>query len=179
MATTTHAPAVMSSGRASGSAGTLVGSEILKIAADVRALVASGRDICNLTVGDFRSSEFRIPEVLERGIVEALKRGETNYPPSDGILPLREAVRSLYRRELGFTPDVASVIITAGARPGIFATYPTLVDPGDRVVYPAPAWNNNHYVHPSGAESVQVTYDPASNFFSTRASLTAAIRGAA
>jgi len=178
MATTTHAPAVMSSGRASAIAGTLVGSEILKIAADVRALVASGRDICNLTVGDFSSSEFRIPDVLERGIVEALKRGETNYPPSDGILPLREAVRSLYRRELGFTPDVASVIITAGSRPGIFATYATLVDPGDRVVYPAPSWNNNHYVHLSGAEGVQVPCDAASNFLPTRASLTEAVRGA-
>src|SRR5258708_22060063 len=111
-------------GRASGMAGTLVGSEILKIAADVRALVASGRDICNLTVGDFSSSEFRIPDVLERGIVEALKRGETNYPPSDGILPLREAVRSLYRRELGFTPDVASVIINAVHPPRICSTPP-------------------------------------------------------
>src|SRR5260221_2583043 len=159
MATTTHAPAVMSSGRASAIAGTLVGSEILKIAADVRALVASGRDICNLTVGDFSSSEFRIPDVLERGIVEALKRGETNYPPSDGILPLREAVRSLYRRELGFTPDVASVIITAGARPGNFSPYATLVDPGARRVFPAPSWHNNHYVYPSCAASVPVAYE--------------------
>src|SRR5258707_8299650 len=165
MATTTHARAVMSSGRASAIAGTLVGSEILKIAADVRALVASGRDICNLTVGDFSSSEFRIPDVLERGIVEALKRGETNYPPSDGILPLREAVRSLYRRELGFTPDVASVIITAGSRPGIFATYATLLGPGDRVGYPAPPTNKKHYRPPSGAEDRQGPSCPGWNFF--------------
>src|SRR5258706_3713163 len=137
MATTTHAPAVMSSGRASAIAGTLVGSEILKIAADVRALVASGRDICNLTVGDFSSSEFRIPDVLERGIVEALKRGETNYPPSDGILPLREAVRSLYRRELGFTPDVASVIITAAVRAWSFSTYTPPAGPRQSVGYAA------------------------------------------
>lgn len=178
MATTTHALAATSSGRASAIAGTLVGSEILKIAADVRALVASGRDICNLTVGDFSPAEFRIPDVLERGIVEALKRGETNYPPSDGILPLREAVRSLYRRELGFTPDLASIIITAGSRPGIYATYATLIDPGDRVIYPAPSWNNNHYVHLSAAEGVQVACDAASNFLPTRASLAEAVRGA-
>src|ERR1700676_1294274 len=82
--------------RPSALAGSLIGSEILKIAADVRAMAADGRDICNLTVGDFSPAEFRIPELLERGIVEALRRGETNYPPSDGILPLREAVRSLY-----------------------------------------------------------------------------------
>ena len=116
------------SARVSAIAGALVGSEILKIAADVRTLIASGRDICNLTVGDFSPSEFRIPASLEHGIVEALRRGETNYPPSDGTIALREAICSLYRRELGFTPDIASVIVTAGSRPGIYATYRALLD---------------------------------------------------
>jgi aspartate aminotransferase len=159
-------------------AGSLIGSEILKIAADVRALAADGRDICNLTVGDFSPAEFRIPERLEQGIVEALHRGETNYPPSDGILPLREAVRSLYRRELGFTPDLASVIVTAGSRPGIYATYRSLVDAGDRVVYPAPSWNNNHYVHLVSGVRVPVPCDATTRFMPTRASLEAVVRGA-
>ena len=184
MATTTHdAPGpdtieTLKARRVCGIADALVGSEILKIAADVRALVANGRDICNLTVGDFSPSEFRIPEMLERGIVEALHRGETNYPPSDGTLPLREAIRSFYRRELGFTPDLASVIVTAGSRPGIYATFTALIDPGDRVVYPTPSWNNNHYVHLSAARGIVVPCDAASNFLPTRESLADAVRGA-
>jgi aspartate aminotransferase len=164
--------------RPSALAGSLIGSEILKIAADVRALAADGRDICNLTVGDFSPTEFRIPERLEEGIVEALHRGETNYPPSDGVLPLREAVRSLYRRELGFTPALASVIVTAGSRPGIYATYRSLVDAGDRVVYPTPSWNNNHYVHLVSGVRVPVPCDASSRFMPTRASLEPVVRGA-
>jgi aspartate aminotransferase len=164
--------------RPSALAGSLIGSEILKIAADVRALAADGRDICNLTVGDFSPTEFRIPERLEQGIVEALHRGETNYPPSDGVLPLREAVRSLYRRELGFTPALASVIVTAGSRPGIYATYRSLVDAGDRVVYPTPSWNNNHYVHLVSGVRVPVPCDASSRFMPTRASLEPVVRGA-
>ena len=164
--------------RASKIAGSLVGSEILKIAADVRALAASGRDICNLTVGDFSPTEFRIPEALEHGIVEALHRGETNYPPSDGTLPLREAIRSLYGRELGFTPELASVIVTAGSRPGIYSTYTTLLDPGDKVVYPTPSWNNNHYVHLAAAQGVCVPCDASTNFLPTRQMLEGAVRGA-
>jgi len=167
-----------SASRPSKLAGSLVGSEILKIAAEVRALAADGRDICNLTVGDFSPSEFRIPERLERGIVEALHRGETNYPPSDGIPALREAVRSLYARELGFTPDVKSVIVTAGSRPGIYATFRALVDEGDRVVYPTPSWNNNHYVHLVSAVGVPVPCDASSRFMPTRASLERVVRGA-
>src|SRR4051812_8285287 len=174
MATT--APPTVS--RPSKLAGSLVGSEILKIAADVRALAAGGRDICNLTVGDFSPAEFRIPERLEQGIVEALRRGETNYPPSDGIVALREAVRGLYTRELGFTPELASVIVTAGSRPGIFATYASLVDAGDRVVYPTPSWNNNHYVHLVSGVHVPVPCDVSSRFMPTRASLERAVRGA-
>jgi aspartate aminotransferase len=174
MATT--APATPS--RPSKLAGSLIGSEILKIAADVRALAAGGRDICNLTVGDFSPAEFRIPERLEQGIVEALRRGETNYPPSDGIVPLREAVRSLYARELGFTPDLASVIVTAGSRPGIYATYRSLIDAGDRIVYPTPSWNNNHYVHLVSGVHVPVPCEASSRFMPTRALLERAVRGA-
>ena len=159
-------------------ASSLLGSEILKIAADVRTLAAEGREICNLTVGDFAPSEFRIPEQVERGIVDGLRRGETNYPPSEGILPLREAVRGLYRRELGLDPALASVIVSSGSRPGIYATYRTLVDPGDRVVYPTPSWNNPYYVQLVGAVGVPVPVDASSRFMPTRATLERAVRGA-
>jgi aspartate aminotransferase len=168
----------MTTQRLSSLAASLVGSEILKIAADVRALAAGGREICNLTVGDFSPAEFRIPAALEQGIVDALREGETNYPPSDGLLPLREAVRALYGRALGFTPDLAQVIVTSGSRPGIYAAYRAVVDPGDRVVYPTPSWNNNHYTHLVGAVGVPVAADADTSFMPTRATLEAPVRGA-
>ena len=156
----------------------LAGSEILKIAADVRALGAAGRDVCNLTVGDFSPAEFRIPERLESGIVAGLARGETNYPPSDGTLALRESIRALYERELGFHPELASVVVTSGSRPGIYATYRGLVDAGDRVVFPAPSWNNPYYVQLVEADAVVVPCDASTRFMPTRALLEQAVRGA-
>jgi len=164
--------------RLSSLTGSLLGSEILKIAADVRALDAEGAEICNLTVGDFAPSEFRIPGEVEQGIIDRLRKGETNYPPADGILALREAVRTLYQRELGLDPALASVIVTSGSRPGIYATYRTLVDPGDRVVYPTPSWNNPYYVQLVGAVGVPVPVGPESRFLPTRELLQDAVRGA-
>ena len=164
--------------RLSSLTGSLLGSEILKIAADVRALGAEGVEICNLTVGDFAPSEFRIPGEVEQGIVERLRNGETNYPPADGILALREAVRTLYQRELDLDPPLASVLITSGSRPGIYATYRTLVDPGDRVVYPTPSWNNPYYVQLVGGVGVPVPVGPESRFLPTRGLLTDAVRDA-
>ena len=44
----------------------LTGSEVLKIAGEVRALMAAGRSVANLTVGDFSPTEFRILSFLAR-----------------------------------------------------------------------------------------------------------------
>ena len=70
----------------------LAGSMILAIGAEVRALAASGKPICNLTVGDFNPTEFTIPKSLLDGVTAALEAGHTNYPPSDGVEPLRRAI---------------------------------------------------------------------------------------
>ena len=156
----------------------LYGSAILGIAAEVRALVARGTPVCNLTVGDFAPSEFRIPAGLERRIGEALARGETNYPPSNGLPQLRETVAALYRERLGLAVDPLQVIVCGGSRPAIYATYSCLVDPGDRVVYAAPSWNNDSYVVMSGAEPVVVDCDASTRFLPTADSLRDAVRGA-
>jgi len=58
----------------------LVGSEILRIASEIRVLSGKGQKLCNLTVGDFAPREFPIPEGLRELIGQALQSGETNYP---------------------------------------------------------------------------------------------------
>lgn len=165
-------------GRVSAMAAGLIGSEILKIAGEIRAMVADGAEVCNLTVGDFSPAEFRIPEFLEDAVGEALRAGETNYPPSDGVAALRSAVSEFTRRRLGLEYPVERVLVTGGSRPGIYAVYRALVDPGDRVVYPVPSWNNNHYVHLVGAEGVPVVCQPEDDFLPTRALLEPVVAGA-
>src|SRR3954462_8415800 len=76
----------------------LVGSEILKIAAEIRAAVTAGHQIPTFPVGAFSSKEFPLPDRLREGSWKARAAGETNYPPSDGGLRLREAVREFWRR---------------------------------------------------------------------------------
>src|SRR5438128_633817 len=142
----------------------LRGSEILRISGEIRALVASGQPVCDLTVGDFSPRHFPIPAALRDGIQAALARGETNYPPAAGLGELREAVRLFYARELGLEYPVSSILITGGSRPGIYGAYRTLVDPGDRVVYPVPSWNNDHYVHLTGGADVAVRCRPDERF---------------
>jgi len=156
----------------------LTGSEILRIAAEIRARVRQGEQVCNLTVGDFDSTQFPIPPRLREAVVEAYARGETNYPPADGVLELRQAVQAYYARQLGLAYPLESILVTGGARPIIYSTYRSLVDPGDRVVYPLPSWNNNHYVHMVGAQGVPVPTSPSNRFLPTAADLAPALPGA-
>src|SRR5580700_5840562 len=145
----------------------VIGSEILRIAGEIRALKAKGAAICNLTVGDFDPALFPIPEELLDGMRAALAAGQTNYPPSDGVLGLREAVARFYARELGLNYPIESVLIAGGARPLLYGAYRTLLDPGDVAVYPVPSWNNNHYAYLSGARAVELPVSAATNFFPT------------
>jgi aspartate aminotransferase len=152
-------------------ANTLLGSEILKIAGEVRALQAAGRPVCDLTVGDFNPRYFPIPERLRDGIRDALSAGETNYPPSNGLVELRDSVRRFYERRLGLSYPAESVIVAGGSRPLIYCLYLAVVDPGDVVVYPVPSWNNHHYVHLIGARGVALACGAADRFMPTAESV--------
>jgi aspartate aminotransferase len=156
----------------------LTGSEILRISAEITALKATGREICNLTVGDFSPTEFRIPQRLEALILEALSAGNTNYPPSDGVLDLRKAVIKFYEEALALKYPIESCVIAGGSRPIIFAAYAAVVDPGDKVVYPTPSWNNNHYTYLMRAEPVEIVVGPETNFLPTAEQLRPHVRDA-
>jgi aspartate aminotransferase len=134
----------------------LRGSIILKIAAEVREHAGSGRPLCNLTVGDFDPRQFPVPERLRELTIRALEAGETNYPPSDGIVPLRRSVLTYVAREHGVRLPLESVLITAGGRPAIYAAFRCIVDAGQTVLYSVPSWNNDYYACMVGAQEVQV-----------------------
>ncbi|MGH7679139.1 MAG: pyridoxal phosphate-dependent aminotransferase, partial [Gemmatimonadaceae bacterium] len=156
----------------------LIGSPILKIAAEVRAAIAQGAKICNLTVGDFAPSEFAIPQLLSRELAAAIAKGETNYPPSTGMPALRKAVVEFCDRRLGLKVENDCVLITAGARPVIYGVYRIVVDPGDKVVYPVPSWNNVHYCQMSGGVPVEIPCDSTTGFLPTAAMLRGKLRDA-
>ena len=175
---TLEAQDVQAAPRLSKLAGELRGSAILGIAAEIRALRESGRDLCDLTVGDFSPAHFPIPQPLLDGVVKALQAGETNYPASPGMDVLRRTVAEFYRRRRGLTYPSSQILIASGARPLIYAIFRILVDPGDRVVYGVPSWNNDYYCEMTGAAQVPVVCGADVNFLPTASLLRNAVRGA-
>jgi aspartate aminotransferase len=156
----------------------LQASGILRIGAEVRALAATGKEVTDLSVGDFSSKYFRIPPELEEHLVSALRAGESNYPPASGIPGFREGVREFYRERLGHDYPLESILIVGGARPAIYGLYRAVVDAGDRVVFGAPSWCNDYYCQIVGAEAVVVQCDSANGFLPTAEQLRPHLKGA-
>lgn len=159
-------------------AANLVGSEIIKIANQVNDLKGKGAEIANLTIGDLDSNLYPIPEELKTDIQQAYHDNLTNYPKSNGQPRLRAAVAKDLKLRWNLDYSADEVMIAAGARPLIYATFKTIVDPGDKVIFPVPSWNNNHYCFLSHANSVVLETKVENNFLPTAAELRPHLKGA-
>jgi aspartate aminotransferase len=143
---------------------TLIGSEIVKLGGEIRERIRKGEHIYNFTVGDFDPHIFPIPQALEDEIVDAYRKKYTNYPPGEGSLELREAVVQFSKeyQQLEYTTD--EILISSGGRPLIYALFRAICDKGDKIIYPVPSWNNNHYVHFVEGEHVVIEAKAENNF---------------
>ena len=156
---------------------TLQASEIVRLGATIKEKIREGEKIYNYTIGDFDSAIFPIPGELEQEIIEAYKKGFTTYPAAEGNLDLREAVVSFMSSRLGLNYTTNEILIAAGGRPLIYALYRAVVDKGDKVIYPAPSWNNNHYVHFTEGQHLMLEAKRENNFMLTAAQIKEHIKG--
>ena len=117
---------------------TLIGSEIVKLGAEIKEKIKQGNKIYNYTIGDFDSSIFPIPVELENEIIAAFKNHQTTYPPAEGVAELRNAVSNFIQTREGIAFDANEILIAAGGRPLIYTAYRAIVDKGDQVIYAVP-----------------------------------------
>jgi len=147
----------------------LVGSEIVRLGNEINDRIRQGEHIYNFTIGDFDPAVFPIPKELEDLIVEAYRAGYTSYPPGDGLLELRSAVSFFLKEWEGLEYATNEILIASGGRPLIYTFFKSIVDAGDKVIYAAPSWNNNHYIHLTGGVHCLIEATPENNFMPTAA----------
>ena len=168
----------MPSNRLSQLAETLIGSEIVKLGADIKEKIKQGNKIYNFTIGDFDSAIFPIPEELKQEIIDAFNNNYTTYPPADGILELRQSVAQFLMQREKLEYSTSEILIAAGGRPLIYAAYRAIVDNGEKVIYSVPSWNNNHYVHFTEGQHVVIESKKENNFMPTAAEIQPHLSGA-
>ncbi|MFT4155679.1 pyridoxal phosphate-dependent aminotransferase [Parafilimonas sp.] len=157
----------------------MIGSEIVRLGNEINERKRKGEKIFNFTIGDFDPHVFPIPAALEERIIQCYTDHYTSYPAAEGIIELREAVSAFLHEweQLDYAPS--EILIASGGRPLIYTLFKTVVDEGDKVIYAAPSWNNNHYTNLHKGRHCIIEARPENNFMPTAEDIAPHIKDAA
>jgi aspartate aminotransferase len=104
-----------------------------------RALRAQGVAVISLAIGE---PDFDTPRHAIEAAYQAALRGETKYPPIDGIPALKQAVQRKFRRDQGLEFALDQIMVSNGGKQAITSALMATLDEGDEVVIPAPYWGS-------------------------------------
>ncbi len=112
-------------------------SPTLLLAARARDLKQQGIDVLDFSGGE---PDFDTPEPVKKAAVMALEEGFTKYTAVGGIPELKEAIREKFMRDQGLDFHPRAIVVSNGAKHSLFEIFQVLVNPGDQVLLPTPAW---------------------------------------
>ena len=108
-----------------------------------RELIAEGKDIISLSIGE---PDFDTPTFIKDAAKKAIDKNYTHYTPVPGYPELRKAISQKFKRDndLEYTPD--QIVVSTGAKHSLANISISLLNPGDEVVLPAPYWVSYHEI---------------------------------
>ena len=115
----------------------LSASQTLAMSQKSSELRAKGIDVINLSVGE---PDFPTPEHIKEAAKRAIDENYTHYTPVPGFMDLRKAIAETLRREHGAEYAPEQIVVSGGAKQSLSNAVLALVNEGDEVVIPVPAW---------------------------------------
>jgi aspartate aminotransferase len=100
-------------------------------------LRAAGVDVVNLSVGE---PDFDTPSHIKDAAKQAIDDNFTHYSPVPGYMSLREAIAAKLRNENHANYEASQIVVSTGAKQALSNVLMAVVNPGDEVVIPVPAW---------------------------------------
>jgi len=112
-------------------------SQTLAMSQKSQELKAQGVDVINLSVGE---PDFNTPVHIKKAAIKAIDDNFTFYTPVPGYMSLRKAISSKLKNENGvdFAPE--QIVVSGGAKQSLCNVVLAVINPGDEVVIPTPAW---------------------------------------
>ncbi|MBI5001711.1 MAG: pyridoxal phosphate-dependent aminotransferase [Euryarchaeota archaeon] len=114
----------------------VAGSATIRMARKVKELEAKGEKVVSFTLGE---PDFDTPMHVRQAAENALEKGMTHYGPSAGIPEMRAAVAE-HSSESNKIPCSADDVLITPTKQAIFMAILALIDDGDEVLLPDPAW---------------------------------------
>lgn len=116
----------------------MAGSATVQVMNKARALKQQGVDVMDLGGGD---PDFDTPEHIQKAAIESMQSGFTHYVASSGLPDLRKAIARKLAQDNGVEVDPdRGIIVTPGGKLALYAALLALVNEGDEVILPEPAW---------------------------------------
>jgi len=115
----------------------LKGSAIMEMSAKAAEMKARGVDVISLAAGE---PDMATPIEIQRAATKAMSDGITKYTPAQGFLALREALSEKLKKENDLSYSPKEIVVCSGAKHAISLTLQCLLNPGDHVLIPTPAW---------------------------------------
>ena len=118
----------------------IASSQSLVMAERSRVMRANGIDVISMSLGE---PDMDTPVSIRRAAQEAVEGGWSHYGPVAGIPSLRETIAQAQNRASGkgnIRFEAADVIVSVGAKMAIYNAIQTVINPGDEVIIPMPAW---------------------------------------
>ena len=136
-------------------------------------LVRDTPGACALTIGE---PDLNTPDVIKEAAKAALDANDTHYPPGNGYPYALEAISKFEAEAHGLHYAPSEIILTVGATEALFASFSTILNPGDEVILPAPYWVSYYeLIKMAGGVPVVVETTEASGFNLTPQQLRQAI----
>lgn len=115
----------------------MAASQTLAMSQKSSELRAAGVDVINLSVGE---PDFDTPSHIKEAAKKAIDDNYTRYPPVPGYMDLRQAIARKLRDENGLDYTPQQVVVSGGAKQSLSNIILAMVNPGDEVIIPVPAW---------------------------------------
>ena len=116
----------------------IANSATMQMKERVNAIKASGAKIADLTVGE---SDFDTPEVVKQAAIEAINKNFTRYTSASGIPELRKELSQFLKSHNKIDASLVgpdNVLVTPGAKQGLFYILASLLNEEDEVIIPEP-----------------------------------------
>jgi aspartate aminotransferase len=129
-------------------------SQTLAMSQKSQELKAQGVDVINLSVGE---PDFNTPTHIKEAAINAVNDNFSFYTPVPGYMSLRKAISATLKKEnnIDFAPE--QIVVSGGAKQSLCNVVLTVVNPGDEVIIPTPAWVSYvEMVNLAGGKSVEV-----------------------
>jgi aspartate aminotransferase len=112
-------------------------SATIKMAQMARELKAQGHDVISLSLGE---PDFDTPDHIKEAAKKALDEGYTKYTPVPGLVELRKAIQTKFKRDNDLDFEITQIVVSNGAKQSIANLSLALLDEGDEVIIFAPFW---------------------------------------